>query len=126
MKFKSLLLIILLSHFATSCFHQECNCKDFKTGKFKFETSIENKNHTTVFERNDSIQIETFKNKTDTFHIRWTNTCEYILKNSNPKNIKEKKAVQMKIISTTKDSYTFEYNFVGDTHKEKGIATKIR
>jgi hypothetical protein len=36
---------------------------------------------TTVFERNDSLEIETYDGKTDTASIRWVNDCEYILKN---------------------------------------------
>jgi hypothetical protein len=33
------------------------------------------------FERNDSLEIETYDGKTDTASIRWVNDCEYILKN---------------------------------------------
>ena len=60
------------------------------------------KNITSTFERNDSIQIETYEGVTDTFDIRWTNDCEYIIKNSNPKNMAEKKAFQVKILTTSK------------------------
>ncbi len=125
MKFINLFILFFISILATSCFHQECNCNDFKTGKFKFENTIDNKLNTSFFERNDSIQIENANGVIDTFDIRWTNDCEYILKNSKPKNIKEKKAVQMKILTTTKNSYTFEYNFVGETYKEKGTVIKL-
>ena len=38
----------------------------------------------------------------------------------------EKKAVHMKILSTTSDSYTFEYNIVGDANKQKGEIKKIK
>lgn len=109
----------------TSCYNQERNCKDFKTGKFKSEIEIEGKKLVTTFERNDSIQIETFEGVTDSFDIRWTNDCEYIIKNSKPKNMAEKKAVQVKILTTSKKSYTFEYNFIGETLKQKGIAYLI-
>ena len=99
MKFKiqysicSLLLLTLL----TSCYNQERNCTDFKTGKFTSETEIEGKKYTSTFERNDSIQIESYEGKIDTFKVRWTNDCEYIIQNTNPKNREEKKPVQMKI-----------------------------
>ncbi len=109
----------------TSCYNQERNCKDFKTGKFKSEIEIEGKKLVTTSERNDSIQIETFEGVTDSFDIRWTNDCEYIIKNSKPKNMAEKKAVQVKILTTSKKSYTFEYNFIGETLKQKGIAYLI-
>ena len=126
MKFKiqysicSLLLLTLLN----SCYNQERNCKDFKTGKFTSETEIEGKKYTSTFERNDSIQIESYEGKIDTFKVRWTNDCEYIIQNTNPKNREEKKPVQMKILTTDSDSYTFEYSFVGDSKKQRGTVTK--
>ena len=109
----------------TSCYQQERNCKDFKTGKFTSETEIEGKKITSTFERNDSIQIESYKGKIDTFKVRWTNDCEYIIQNNNPKNREEKKSVQMKILTTTNNSYTFEYSFVGDSKKQRGTVTKL-
>ena len=117
----SLFCVILLS----SCYNQERNCKDFKTGKFKFEHEINGKKQTTYFERNDSIEVETFEGKTDTSSIRWINDCEYVLKKINPKNMQEKKAVHMKILTTNNDTYTFEFSIVGDNNKQKGTVTKI-
>ena len=128
MKFKiqysicSLLLLTLLN----SCYNQERNCTDFKTGKFTSETEIEGKKYTSTFERNDSIQIESYEGKIDTFKVRWTNDCEYIIQNTNPKNREEKKPVQMKILTTNSDSYTFEYSFVGDSKKQRGTVTKLK
>ena len=37
----------------------------------------------------------------------------------------EEQAVHMKILSTTDNSYTFEYNIVGDNNKSRGTAIKI-
>lgn len=108
-----------------SCYEQERNCKDFKTGKFESEIIIDGVKHTSTFERNDSIQIETYNGVIDTFNIRWINDCEYIMKNSNPKNMAERKAVSMKILTTKENTYTFEYNYVGDTNKQKGTVTKL-
>lgn len=116
-----LILLLIL----TSCYNQERNCKDFKTGKFKSEIEIEGKKLVTTFERNDSIQIETFDGVTDTYKVRWTNDCEYVIKNSEPKNIAERKSVQVKILTTSKDSYTFEYNYVGEKNKQKGVVYKL-
>ena len=117
-------LLILLS--LTSCYNQERNCTDFKTGKFTSETEIEGKKYTSTFERNDSIQIESYEGKIDTFKVRWTNDCEYIIQNTNPKNREEKKPVQMKILTTNSDSYTFEYSFAGDSKKQRGTVTKLK
>lgn len=115
------LLFLLL----TSCYQQERNCTDFKTGKFTSETEIEGKKYTSTFERNDSIQIENYEGKIDTFKVRWTNDCEYVIQNIHPKNRAEKKPVQMKILTTNSKSYTFEYSFVGDSKKQRGTATKL-
>lgn len=120
----SLVLITLL--LMTSCYEQERNCGDFKNGKFESEITIDGVKHTSTFERNDSIQIETYNGVIDTFNIRWINDCEYIMKNSNPKNMAEKKSVSMKILTTKENTYVFEYNYIGDTNKQKGTVTKLK
>ena len=118
------IFILFSALLLVSCYNQERNCTDFKTGKFTSETEIEGKKYTSTFERNDSIQIESYEGKIDTFKVRWTNDCEYIIQNTNPKNREEKKPVQMKILTTNSDSYTFEYSFVGDSKKQRGTVTK--
>lgn len=122
MKKISFLLPLLL---LISCYNAERNCKDFKTGKFKFEYEVDGVKKTTLFERNDSIEIETFEGKTDTATIRWINDCEYILKKLHPKNRAEEKAIGMKILTTSENSYTFEFGMVGSDQKQKGTVTKI-
>lgn len=116
----------ILSLSLVSCFQQERNCKDFKTGTFTFEALIGTEMETTTFERRDSIEIDFFRGKSDTSRIRWINDCEYILEKLNPKNRAEEKAVHMKILSTTNDGYTFEYSIVGQDKKQKGTAKRIR
>ena len=119
------ILILFSALLLVSCYNQERNCTDFKTGKFISETENEGKKYTSTFERNDSIQIETYEGKIDTFKVRWTNDCEYVIQNINPKNREEKKAVQMKILTTKDNTYTFEYSFVGDSKKQRGTVTKL-
>jgi hypothetical protein len=114
------LFIILIS-----CYNQERNCKDFKTGKFEFIQKINGVEKKSTFERKDKIQIETFEGKTDTASIRWINDCEYILQKLHPKNRMEQKAINMKILTTSKNSYTFEFGIVGSDQKQKGKVTRI-
>ncbi|MDV6167078.1 DNA topoisomerase IV [Flavobacterium sp. DG1-102-2] len=114
-------LIVLLA----SCYNQERNCKDFKTGKFSFEYEIDGKKKITHFERTENLEIETFEGKTDSSSVRWVNDCEYILQKLHPKNMQEQKAVQMKILTTKENSYTFEFSIVGDANKQKGTVTKL-
>lgn len=121
---KKLLMLPMLFMLA-SCYEQERKCTDFKTGKFKFEYEINGVNHTTLFERTDSIEIETFNGKTDTASVRWVSDCEYVLQKLHPKNMQEKKAIGMKILTTSKNSYTFEFGTVGSDTKQKGTVTKL-
>ena len=109
----------------SGCYNAERNCKDFHTGKFRFEHDINGNKKTTLFERTDSLEIETYEGKTDTSSIRWINDCEYVLQKVHPKNMQEKKAVHIKILTTSGNSYTFEFSLVGDTNKERGTVTKI-
>jgi hypothetical protein len=108
-----------------SCYDTDRDCKDFKTGRFKFEYEIDGTKKITLFERTDSLEIETFEGKTDTASVRWINDCEYVLQKIHPKNMQEKKAVHMKILTTNKKSYTFEFSIVGDANKQKGTVTKL-
>jgi hypothetical protein len=118
-----LLLLIILT--LSSCYNIERNCKNFKTGKFKFENNINGVKQTTYFTRNDSLEIETYNGKTDTATVRWVNDCEYSLKKIRPKSMLEQKSVVIKILTTTQKTYTFEYGFVGSEIKQRGIVTKI-
>ena len=88
---KKLILLLPLALLFASCYKAEHNCKDFKTGKFKFEHEVDGVKQITLFERNDSIEIETFNGKTDTASVRWVNDCEYVLKKLHPKNMAEEK-----------------------------------
>lgn len=119
------LLLLPLVLLLASCYDQERNCTDFKTGKFSFEHEINGVKKTTLFERTNNIEIETFEGRTDTSSVRWINDCEYILQKKNAKSAAEKKGVHMKILTTKGNSYTFEFSLVGDTQKQKGTVTKI-
>lgn len=101
------------------------NCTDFKTGKFSFSTVVGRDTLTTVFVRDNDIEIEYFKGNQDTSSIRWINDCEYILKKLNPKSRAEEKSVHIKILTTTDSSYTFEFSAVDEPKKLRGTAIKI-
>lgn len=117
-----LLLIFLL---LTSCYHVERDCTDFKVGAFKSAITINDINYVSSFTRTNTLQIETFENKIDSSNVRWINDCEVVFKTINPKSMAEKKDIHLKILATTDSSYTFEYSYVGETIKQKGIAFKV-
>ena len=117
----ALLLFTLLS----SCYQQERNCDKFRTGTFEFETLLNGELVKTTFVRNDTLEIDYFNNKIDSSKIRWINNCEYIVQKLHPKSMSEEKAVHMKILTTDKDTYTFEYSLVGKANKKRGTARKV-
>ena len=119
-------LLALLSILAlSSCFDAERNCEDFKTGTYEFQTYINGELQTSRFIRKDSIEIEKYQGKTDTSSVRWINNCEYILKNINPKGMAEEKPIHIKILTTSKNGYKFEYGQVGDPKKARGEVRRV-
>ncbi len=119
------ILFVLFIFILMSCNNHERNCNDFKTGKFEFVQVVNGKKEVSIFIRTDKIQIETYKKKTDTATVRWVNDCEFILQKLHPKNRKEQRAISIKILFTEKNSYTFEYSFVGSNEKQRGKVTKL-
>lgn len=119
------ILFLLFIFILMSCTNHERNCSDFKTGKFEFVQVVNGKKEVSIFIRTDKIQIETYKKKTDTATVRWVNDCEFILQKLHPKNRKEQRAISIKILFTEKNSYTFEYSFVGSNEKQRGKVTKL-
>lgn len=109
-----------------SCYEADRNCADFKTGTFEFITEINGVKKTTTFVRTENQEIDYFEGKADTSVIRWVNDCEYVVQKLRPKNQAEKQGIAMKILTTSKNSYTFEYGIVGSANVRKGTVTKIK
>ncbi|RZS93679.1 DNA topoisomerase IV [Aquimarina brevivitae] len=120
------LILIISTLLVISCTSAERNCTDFHTGTFEFEALIDGELAKTTFVRNDTLEIDYFQGKSDTSAIRWINDCEYIVKKINPKNMAEQKALHMKILTTNKNTYTFEYGLVGSSNKQRGTVTKVK
>ncbi|GLB51993.1 hypothetical protein NBRC110019_10320 [Neptunitalea chrysea] len=125
MKYLALLTFIVVS--IIGCGQPERNCKDFRTGEFKYEVELDGERLTGKFTRYQEIQVEIYSDhKVDSSTINWVNDCEFIAKNLHPKSMADKKPLLFKILTTDSDSYTFEFSYVGDvTNRHKGIATKI-
>lgn len=117
--------LALITLFCCSCYNVQRDCNAFKTGTFKSEVTIDNTLYTSVFVRTKDLQVETYNGKTDSSSIRWINDCEMIFRTINPKNRAERKDIHLKMLTTTDSSYTFEYSYVGDTKKQKGIAYRV-
>ncbi|WP_298480097.1 hypothetical protein [uncultured Maribacter sp.] len=123
---KKITLGILLLCVAISCYQPQRDCKAFKTGEFTFNYKINGETKTGTFIRDANYSIDYYDNKIDSASIRWVNDCEFVLK-----DIHSNTAIHYKILSTTNDSYTFEYkSAVKDENKKlivkTGTATKTK
>ncbi|SFZ91691.1 hypothetical protein SAMN05428642_102229 [Flaviramulus basaltis] len=122
MRFFYLLLLLTL----LSCYSTTRNCKDFKTGEFYSEVIIGDVLYKSTFSRSKNLQVEIYNKKTDSSQLRWINDCEVVFKTINPKNMAEQKDIHLKILTTTDSSYTYEYSYVGEIKKQKGIAYRVK
>ena len=122
---KRLLVCIFLM--LTSCYTVERDCIPFHQGTFEFSQIINGSMKTSTFTRDSLYEIERFEGKIDTASIRWVNDCECILTKINPTSNQDKRPIQIKIISTQDNSYTFEYSLVGDSkNTQRGTIKKIQ
>ena len=120
------LLVCFGPLFFCSCYSVKRDCKNFQTGSFEFTTLVGDEIKTSYFFRTKDLEIETFEGKVDTARIRWVNDCECILTKLNPKSNQDKRPVQIKILSTEGNTYTFEYSLVGKSdNKQRGTIRKI-
>lgn len=122
MRFLFFLALLSLS----SCYEVSRNCSDYKTGKFYSEVTINNELYKSSFSRTENLQVEVYNKKTDSSELRWINDCEVIFKTINPKNMSERKDIHLKILTTTDSSYAYEYSYIGETKKQKGVAYRIK
>lgn len=113
--------------FIYSCYSVSRDCIKFHTGSFEFTTLINGEIKTSLFLRTKDLEIETYEGVVDSARIKWVNDCECILTKLNPKSNQDKRPVQIKILSTEGNSYTFEYSLVGKSNnKQRGTIKKIK
>ena len=121
------LVVCFGSLFFYSCYSVNRDCKNFHTGSFEFSTLINGEIKTSYFSRTEDLEIDTYEGKIDSARIRWVNDCECILTKLNPKSNQDKRPVQIKILSTEGNAYTFEYSLVGKSaNRQRGTIKKIK
>ena len=126
-RLKFYFLLIFVSLYICSCYKVERNCLDFHTGEFEFSTIVNGTMKTSYFIRTEKLEIETYEENVDSASIRWVNNCECILTKLNPVSNQDKRPVQIKILSTKSDTYTFEYSIVGKAdNKKRGTIKKVK
>lgn len=109
-----------------SCYAPQRDCQSFHEGTFRFTAEIDGRLQTTTFTRKGELEISEFNGQVDSASVRWINDCEYILTNLHPATRAEEKPLHLKILSTTENSYTFEYKLVGTTRASRGTAEKVQ
>lgn len=119
------IVLCLLMLGLMGCYQVERQCKNFKTGRFYSEVVIDDVVYKSEFTRLNELQVETYNRHMDSSKLRWINDCEVVFKTINPKSMAERKDIHLKILTTTDSSYTFEYSYVGETKKQKGVAYRL-
>jgi hypothetical protein len=119
--FYTLLLIFIIS-----CNTQERNCTDFKTGNFEYEYELDGKKIKSRFTRSETLEIDYNEKDIDSINVRWINDCEYVLKTINPKTLAQQKAIHIKILSTSGNTYDFESSIVNDQQHRKSRGTVFK
>ncbi len=120
---RSLLGILLLILLASCLKNSSGNIEDFRTGTFK--TVLEDSESVSMAVRNDSIQVETYRQVKDTFSINWIDSFEYVLRKKNPKTLLDSTDFHVKITSISGDSYEFKAFYSGSNFQQKGTAYKM-
>ena len=109
----------------SSCLKNDENkVETLKVGKFR--TELQDTDEVSIALRNDSLQIETYKGKTDTFAIKWIDPFEYVLIKKHPKNLLDSTEFHVKITRLKKDSYDFKAFYAGSNFTQKGTAYRIK
>ncbi|THD67864.1 hypothetical protein E7Z59_09445 [Robertkochia marina] len=124
---KRIFPILLIFLTLQSCYQTTRDCENFKTGEFVFKYTLNGEEKESRFIRTDSMEYDYFEDHIDTNTVKWVNDCEYIVKKVNPVNLNEAKPLHFRILSTSEESYTFEYSLLGDLkNKQRGTAYKIQ
>lgn len=117
-------LVILSFLLLLSCNDKSLNTTELKTGTFT--TYLDDSDEVSTAFRNDSIQIETYNEKRDTFNIEWKSNFEYVLTKVNPKKGLDSVPFHVKITGVKGNEYTFKAYYKGSNFEQKGKAVKTK
>jgi hypothetical protein len=92
------------------------NCKQYKTGKFRFSDNNNGKIVQYFIERNNGVQTEHRDGEEGTYKISWKDDCTYLLVFMNgsehltpeEEKVKRKMVIETTILSGTENYYIFE------------------
>lgn len=96
----------------------------FREGFFK--TYLGERKDSSFFYRDHKIQIETYRNKADTFAITWKSNFEYELRKLNPTTKLDSIPFVVKLTGLKGDSYNFKGHYKGSNFQQEGITYKVK
>lgn len=119
------IIFILLFFLVSSCNNSKSlDVTTLRTGKFV--SYLDDSDEVSTAIRNDSIQIETYNKKRDTFAIKWISNFEYVLTKVNPKKGLDSVPFHVKITGIKGNEYTFKAYYKGSNFKQKGKSVKLK
>lgn len=120
---KKIILFISIIILLVGCKESPLSPDRFKTGTFEIP---EGKGYSkTIITRIDSLQIEQYEERIDSFSILWKNNFNYSLKMTNPTSALDEEIIYVKITNIEKNSYDFEAVIGFSNYTQKGTITKI-
>jgi hypothetical protein len=122
--FKTIVTSLLCLLLFTAC-KKQTTSGSFSYKEGVFITYLENKKDSSIFYRVDNYQIETYKNKIDTFRIEWKNKFEFHLLKLHPKTKLDSTKFVVKISKIKNNAYEFQANYRNSNFKQKGTTIKI-
>ncbi len=121
---KFLITFFLLSVLCACTAKHKTDILFFRKGTFK--TYVGKRKDSSYFFRNDKTQIETYRNKKDTFAITWKSNFEYELRKKNPRTKLDSLPFIVKITAIKQDYYKFKGYYLGSNFKQDGITYKLK
>jgi len=120
---KKIVLFISIVALVIGCKEAPLSPDRFKTGTFEIP---EGKGYSrTVITRIDSLQVEQYEERIDSFAILWKNNFNYSLKMTNPTSALDEEIIYVKITNIERKSYDFEAVIGHSNYTQKGTITKI-
>jgi hypothetical protein len=120
---KKIVTLLSIIAFIVSCKNEPLDPDRFKQGVF--EIPADKSYSKTIITRIDSIQIEKYEDKIDSFSISWKNNFNYSLYAIHPKTAIDEDPIHVKITTIKKDSYDFEAVIGHSNFVQKGTIIKI-
>jgi len=119
---KKIILFISIVALFIGCMQSPLSPDRFKTGTFEIPAG---KGYSkTIITRTDSLQIEQYEARIDSFSILWKNNFNYSLKMTNPKSALDEEIIYVKITNIEKNTYDFEAVIGLSNYTQKGTITK--